>query len=207
MPPDSSAGNLSPSSALSPTISSLALASSSSSRSERCRFSRIGNCTFWRAVSEENSAPCWNRMPQRRPIAELSCGSARSRSMPSTSMLPARLGSRPMMVRNSTDLPPPDAPTRPRISPAPHVEREMVEHDLIAESDHEVAHPDRHRLARRDPSVTFRSRRRRWRTRRRARSPGRSISPRTWWSAGRAIRRCLSPAGPRCRPRRRSPAP
>ena len=31
--------------------------------------------------------------------------------------MPLRFGSRPMMVRSSTDLPPPEAPTRPRISP------------------------------------------------------------------------------------------
>ena len=47
-----------------------------------------------------------------------------------------------MMVRSSTDLPPPDAPTRPRISPAPHVEREVIEHDVLAEADHEVMHRD-----------------------------------------------------------------
>src|SRR6476620_12341169 len=32
-------------------------------------------------------------------------------------MVPCRLGSSPMMVRNSTDLPPPDVPTTPRSSP------------------------------------------------------------------------------------------
>src|ERR1700693_1651060 len=117
MPPDSSAGNLSPSSGVSPTIPSLAVANSSSSSSERCRFSRIGNCTFWRAVKEENNAPCWNRIPHRRPMARVAPGPAWSRSIPSTSMLPWRFGIRPMIVRKRTDLPPPDAPTRPRISP------------------------------------------------------------------------------------------
>ena len=42
---------------------------------------------------------------------------ALARSMPNTSMVPARLGSRPMMVRISTDLPAPEPPTKPRISP------------------------------------------------------------------------------------------
>ena len=51
-----------------PTISSLASAISSISRGDRSRYSRIGNCTFWRTVSEENSAPCWNSTPQRRSI-------------------------------------------------------------------------------------------------------------------------------------------
>ncbi len=69
MPPDSSDGNLSPTSGSSPTISSLARAISSISRCDRSRYSRIGNWTFWRTVSEENSAPCWNSTPQRRSIA------------------------------------------------------------------------------------------------------------------------------------------
>src|ERR1700710_800746 len=37
--------------------------------------------------------------------------------MPNTSMCPLSLGTRPMMVRVSTDLPAPDGPTKPRISP------------------------------------------------------------------------------------------
>ena len=56
---------------------------------------------------------------------------------------------------------------------APDVEIEMVEHDVAAEADHEVAHADRVMFGV-SASLTFRSRRRRWRTRRRARSPGRS---------------------------------
>ena len=37
--------------------------------------------------------------------------------MPNTSMRPLTLGTRPMMVRVSTDLPAPEGPTKPRISP------------------------------------------------------------------------------------------
>lgn len=113
MPPDSSAGYLSASCGRSPTISSLAIAISSISSCDRTRFSRSGNWMFCRTVSQENSAPCWNRMPQvvaapsvRPPIGR-----------PVTSMVPPWRGMRPMMVRISTDLPPPDAPTSPRISP------------------------------------------------------------------------------------------
>ena len=36
---------------------------------DRSRYSRIGNCMFCSTVSEENSAPCWNRTPQRRSMA------------------------------------------------------------------------------------------------------------------------------------------
>ena len=42
---------------------------------------------------------------------------AASRSVPRISMVPWRFGIRPRMVRSSTDLPPPEAPTTPRISP------------------------------------------------------------------------------------------
>ena len=101
----------------SPTISSLASAISSSSRCDSRRYSRIGNWTFWRTVSEENSAPCWNRMPQRRSSPRRSVSVATSRSTPNTSIAPVRRGTRPMMVRISTDLPAPEAPTNPRISP------------------------------------------------------------------------------------------
>jgi len=45
---------------------SLATMISSSRRCDTLRYSRTGNWMFWRTVSEENSAPCWNRMPQRR---------------------------------------------------------------------------------------------------------------------------------------------
>jgi hypothetical protein len=56
------------------------------------------------AFSAENNAPCWNSTPLRLPFS-------------ASSMTPPRFGSKPMIVRISTDLPPPDAPTRPRISP------------------------------------------------------------------------------------------
>src|SRR5262249_40390127 len=79
--------------------------------------SRIGNWTFWRTVSDENRAPCWNRMPQRRSVARRSRSLAPPKSAPNTSIVPDRLGTRPMMVRISTDLPAPDPPTKPRISP------------------------------------------------------------------------------------------
>src|ERR1700688_4182544 len=56
-------------------------------------------------------------MPQRRSTPRRSEALAASRSMPNTSMLPEIFGTSPMMVRVSTDLPAPDGPTKPRISP------------------------------------------------------------------------------------------
>ena len=67
----------------------------------------------------------------------------RRSATPMTSISPPWRGMRPMMVRISTDLPPPDAPTRPRISPRRTSSDKMIEHDLPAEADHEVAHADR----------------------------------------------------------------
>src|SRR5262249_4442849 len=100
-----------------PTMPSLATMISSSSRCETLRFSRTGNWMFWRTVSEENSAPCWNRMPQRRSTARRVAGSATSRSTPNTCMRPPPLRTRPIIVRVRTDLPAPDGPTKPKISP------------------------------------------------------------------------------------------
>src|SRR5213593_3619453 len=42
---------------------------------------------------------------------------AASRSTPNTSIRPAIFGTRPMMVRVSTDFPAPEGPTKPKISP------------------------------------------------------------------------------------------
>src|SRR4249920_1905866 len=72
---------------------------------------------FSRTVSEENNAPCWNKTPQRLSRARASSGVAVSRSTPMTLMWPCRFGIRPMIARSRTDFPPPDAPTKPRISP------------------------------------------------------------------------------------------
>jgi hypothetical protein len=56
-------------------------------------------------------------MPQRRSMSRRASASTAPRSTPITSMLPERFGIKPMMVRISTDLPAPDGPTKPRISP------------------------------------------------------------------------------------------
>jgi hypothetical protein len=138
IPPESSDGNLSPSSRVKPTISSFAVAISFISVSESTRVSRSENRTFCSAVSEENSAPCRNRMPH---IAALwmSRSWVLSISAPMTSIRTLRFGMRPMEVRISTDLPPPDAPTRPRISPFRTSSDRWVDHGLLAEAHHEIA--------------------------------------------------------------------
>ena len=46
------------------------------------------------------------------------------------------------MARRSTDLPVPEAPTMARISPAPHVDVEVLQHRLRAEADGQAAHAD-----------------------------------------------------------------
>src|SRR5206468_3743179 len=59
-------------------MTSLATMISSSSRCETLRYSRTGNWMFCRTVSEENSAPCWNRIPQRRSTARRAAALAAS---------------------------------------------------------------------------------------------------------------------------------
>ncbi len=174
--------------AVSPTISSLARAISSISLCEMARFSRMGNCTFWRTVSEENSAPCWNNTPQRRSSARRSCSLARSRSTPSTSIEPWRFGNRPMIVRSSTDLPAARAADHAEDLAPAHVEGEMVEHGLLAETDHEVAHLDDD-LLRHGRSHPDRGEEHGEQPVEHDHEEDRFRPPRRW-SAARAIRRC-----------------
>ena len=75
-----------------------------------------------------------------------------------------------MIVRISTDLPLPDPPTKPEDLATPHIEVQVIEHHMVAECDHEVAHPNRYGMSLSIlHGLTFRSRRRTWRTGRRAR--------------------------------------
>ena len=95
MPPESSEGNFSAASAGRPTSRSFSIASSVRSAGEMSRCSRIGASTFCRTLRLENSAPCWNSTPQPRSTRARSVGVSASRSRPSASIIPARLGCRP----------------------------------------------------------------------------------------------------------------
>ncbi len=165
MPPESSDGKRSATSGFRPTMPSLATMISSSSRCETLRYSRTGNCMFCRTVSEENSAPCWNRMPQRRSTPRRALASTASRSIPNTSMRPETLGTRPMMVRVSTDLPAPDGPTKPRISPR-LTSRLSPSSTRVAPNCTVMSRTRMIASAISGAMVTFRSRRRRSQTRR-----------------------------------------
>ena len=81
------------------------------------KYSRIGTSTFSATVSVENKAPFWNRMPQRRRMFLASSSSRPIIFSPSTSISPSAGVCRPMIERISTDLPVPEPPTTPRISP------------------------------------------------------------------------------------------
>ncbi len=72
---------------------------------------------FCRAVNDENSAPCWNRIPQFPAARRVLRAWLPAIAAPMTSISPLCRGSKPMIVRISTDLPPPEAPTSPRTSP------------------------------------------------------------------------------------------
>src|SRR5690606_38245776 len=93
------------------------MASSSMSLAGRSRYSRMGTCTFSSTVRAENKAPCWNNTPSRISIRTLSESLILSTSSPKRRIVRERLGVSPSTVRNSADLPEPEAPTQPRISP------------------------------------------------------------------------------------------
>lgn len=117
MPPESEAGYLSPALAGSPARASLTWARCSASARGRPAFSISGRATFSTTVSEENSAPCWNSTPKRRSTRERRSSGSCSRSSPNTRTLPEVGRRRPTILRSSTDLPVPEPPTTPRISP------------------------------------------------------------------------------------------
>jgi hypothetical protein len=117
MPPDRSDGYLAPASGGRPASAILSPASPAASRRDRPACSISGSVTFSATVSDENSAPCWNSTPKRRSM-RLRCSLVSVvRSAPSTWMRPAAGRLSPAMVRSSTDLPVPEPPTTPRISP------------------------------------------------------------------------------------------
>src|SRR5258708_1070599 len=111
---------------------------------------------------------------------------------PITSIVPLCRGMSPMMVRIKTDLPPPEAPTRPRISPR----RTSSDSWLITTCRPKPTTRSCTRIANGPVAsciATFRSMRRRRRITRRVRSPGRSTLPRRSWSAYRPTRPFPSP--------------
>ena len=116
MPPESSEGSFSAASGGRPTSRS----SASPVRAQRRRDVEVlahrrldvlphGEAREQRALLEQHA-------PARSTRAR-SGGVSASRSRPSTSIVPARFGCRPRIVRVSTDLPAPEAPTKPSTSP------------------------------------------------------------------------------------------
>ena len=102
---------------------------------------------------------------------------------------PARVGIRPMMVRSRTDLPPPDAPTRPRISPR-RTSSERPSSTTRSPKPTTRSRTEIAALCWSGVAVTSRSTRRRSQTRHPARSPGRSTLRPMSWFATQAIPRC-----------------
>ena len=142
MPPESSEGSLSAASGFSPTISILSMASSSRSRSERSRYSRIGTWTFCLTVRAENSAPCWNSTPHRRSSSRRSAGDSSSR------FSPEHLDGAGPLRHQTEDGPGQDRLALPRSADeaqdlaAIHVEIEALHDRALAEADFEVADAD-----------------------------------------------------------------
>ena len=121
---------------------SLATMISSSSRCETLRYSRTGNWMFCRTVSEENSAPCWNRMPQRRSTARRSALLAASRSTPNTSIRPETFGHQPNDGARQHRFAGTRRTDKPQNLAALDVQIESVEHARLAELNRDVADPD-----------------------------------------------------------------
>jgi hypothetical protein len=93
-----------------------------------------GTSTFSPTVSEENSAPSWNSTPVLRSI-HLRVAVLSLRALHAQDFDAARVGAAQAEdERISTDLPVPEPPTTPRISPRPHVQVQPIVHDLFAES-------------------------------------------------------------------------
>ncbi len=107
-----------------PTRSSSAIASLRACERPMPRCSRSGSATWWPMVCTGFNAVIgsWNTMPMRLPRSAHSAASGwPSNSWPSKTMLPltrALSGSSPSKAMAVSDLPLPDSPTRPSVSPA-----------------------------------------------------------------------------------------
>ena len=99
-----------------------------------CTFSRDGQRREQRAVLVQHAGVAFDlrALARRR--------SARRRRAPRSA--PACGWRRPRIERISTDLPVPEPPTTPMISPRLHVEVEVLVHDLLAEAVDQPAHAD-----------------------------------------------------------------
>ena len=97
---------------------------------------------FCRTVRLENSAPSWNRTPQRSPIMSRSCGLSLSRSWPNTSIVPALLGDEPEDGARQHRLAGARGADEAQNLAAIEVEIEAVHDELIAEAHLEAAHAD-----------------------------------------------------------------
>ena len=114
MPPESSEGNLMPLSADKPASASFIAAILSCCSRGRSVCSRIGSIMFCATESDENNAPCWNSTPMSEAF---SAGPTVSMRLPFKRTWPAFGRCSPVRVLSRTDLPDPDPPAMPMISP------------------------------------------------------------------------------------------
>ena len=116
IPPDSSAGYLSPMSP-SPTWARAARAFASTWSAGSRLFSRSGNRTFSNTVSESKRAPPWKTTPKVSRTRSRARPRRRVTSCPSMRTRPESGRTRPSRWRRSTDLPPPERPMTTISSP------------------------------------------------------------------------------------------
>lgn len=117
IPPDSAAGIFDACLHGSPTISSFSITMSCSRSGGTRPSSRSGCATLSNTVIDENSAPCWNSIPERVRIIRALASSIVAVSSPNTLIVPDVGRSRPRIWRTSVVLPEPEPPTIDTISP------------------------------------------------------------------------------------------
>ena len=111
MPPDSSAGERSPTLAASPTWASTSAALSRAARRVMRFCAKSLKQTFSQTGRLSNSAPFWNSMPMRSISAARSRRDSAATSRPSIRMRPASGVISPRMHFSITDLPLPEPPS------------------------------------------------------------------------------------------------
>ena len=119
-PPDSWCGNRSAHVGSSCTAVSSSRTRSARSAAESVPWTSSGSAMLQPMVCRglSDDAGSWNTMPTRLRSSRSRRPRAVRRSLPSTSTEPATTGTSPASARPIVDLPEPDSPTRPTVSPA-----------------------------------------------------------------------------------------
>ena len=125
-----------------PTSAIFSIASSSRSRGDRSRCSRIGAWMFCLTVRPENKAPCWNSTPQRCSTRRRSRGGERVEIVAVDFDRAGALGQQPEDGAGEHRLAGARGADEAEHLAAADVEVEPVHHQMVAEADLQPAHAD-----------------------------------------------------------------